>query len=314
MVKQNISIDFEGSMGDRFRFLHIWQTNDYLVVASKLSSQEGATFASNDFMSDETVVDVDRKLPIKHYIVFESRHKALVEEPVQGPMIVELSHTYRPIVVSRESDIPASDRSHLLYENEYTDTKERVETVVANARNAETRKMSNYRDSCKIEAQRNPAVNNNENITIRVNLLDQVDHNEIEIAMLLSLHAKYLVVSNARNRGDLDDAELAAVSSKLELDKIDVGKLVNLADKYKAEFDNKMQERIFHIASSPAINIQMKQVKHEIASPAKSEQTVDSPRSQSKPSGLGTFGVFAAVVTSAVVAAACVYSTPMPSK
>lgn len=314
MVKQAIAIDFESSMGKKFRILHIWQTNDYLVVASKLSSQEGITFASNDFMYDETVVEVDRVLPIKHYIVFEPRHKALVEEPVQGPMTIKLSYNYRPIVVSRESDIPASERSHRLYENDFTDTKERVETVVANARNAEERRMSNYHDSCKIETQRNPAVNNNENIAIRVNLLDQVDHNEIEIAMLLSLHAKYLVVSNARNRGDLDDTELAAVSSQLELDKIDVGKLVNLADKYKAEFDNKMQERLFHIASSPAINIQMRQVKHEIASPAKSEQTVDSPKPQSKSSGLGTFGVFAAVVTSAVVAAACVYSTPMPSK
>jgi hypothetical protein len=322
MVKQAVTINFEtGSISDKLRILHIWKTAQQLIVVSKLSSPSQMQFTSQGEANAEIIVDVETVLPVKHYIVLESQARQLVDMPEEGPCIVELASDYKPIVVGRENEIPESERTGCLYENELTDTKERIDTIVARANSAEKRSMDRFHQSLRMEAKNNPSIDREECVTIRIDLVNQVDHNETEIAILLSLNDKYNVVNRKRELGDLNDDEVATALSRLELSNINFDKLSKLIDKYKDEFEKKIDKRLSSAAVSPVNNFLFKPVVSGQKNQMKQEQVkankIPEVDNSSEPEStticnLSKFSLFSATLVYAAVTA-YVFSQSKPS-
>lgn len=230
MAKQIITVGIKlTSSTQSFRILHVWKTEDALIVASKLNRDHslgiyGACYAS----ARAEIDDIDQPLPVKHYAI-----------GVNEKNIVGLPNHDRPILIDRETDIPAHEREVIVYESKLSDSEERIITITNMANEFATASL-HFLDPEKDEVIR---ASYNDAAFIR-NAIAKDVHDFREQVILLSSYVKHDNVISAARNGVLNDEEVKAALMKFHLTPEDGARLVQFNKAYRADLKAKADKII----------------------------------------------------------------------
>ena len=230
MPLQTIEISFiTGSCSEKFRILHVWKTENALIVASKLHCGGAFGLASLGRAHDMVTVEVDHELPVKHYAI------GVANDSNENWM-----RDYHPICIKRETDIPQSERQHCLYESPKSDSYDRVNDAVFRAKDDGGCRILKH-DSNSYTDRRLLDMCKDSNVVRRI--LEQENHSHEDKILALSLYTQYDTIMSMEMEHEINHEEADLALKQLFLSREDGAKLESFKCAYMPLFDKEYERR-----------------------------------------------------------------------
>lgn len=218
MPKQKIEIKITTrSSTETFRILHVWKTQDALIVASKLNHEHQIMNYDTSYRYAVAEVEVDQTLPVIHYAI------GINESYPKG-----LLGNYRPTPINRETDIDENKRVHVVYESELSDSDERVKTITQAADEFGTTSLHFF------DPENDKVIREKYNdVSFIRDAITKDVHDFREQVILLSSYVKYDHVMGGARKGVLNDAEVKGALANFHLTPEDGVRLTKFNKAYK---------------------------------------------------------------------------------